>query len=318
MKIVSGQIITIFGGTGFIGRHIVPRLTHAGYIVKVASRAPAHGYFLRPAGSVGQVVPVLCDYNDPQSIAKVIEGSFAVINCIGTLHDRKKDSFEKIHVGIAGAIARACAASGVERLIHISALGIDQSRSKYASSKKAGEEAIKKAFPAVTILRPSVVFGPEDRFFNMFAEMARYLPALPLIGGGGTKFQPVYVGDVAEAVMAALRLTDAKGKTFELGGPEVLSFREIYKALFACTGRERRLISLPWKMARVQAGLLSLLPRPPLTVDQVESLKTDNVVSNGALDLRDLGINPTALGLVLPAYLAHYRAGGPYSAKKRA
>lgn len=201
---MTGKIVTIFGGTGFIGRHTVRRLAKAGYTVKVATRAPESAYFLRPCGTVGQIVPFAVDYSDDKSVAAAIAGADSVINCVGILYEKRKQSFEKIHVGLARTIANACRDGDVKHLVHISALGIDKNNSKYAAGKRAGEEAVRNAFPAATILRPSVVFGPEDQFFNKFAALSAVIPALPLIGGGKTKFQPVYVGDVAAAVMAAL------------------------------------------------------------------------------------------------------------------
>lgn len=220
-------------------------------------------------------------------------------------------------------IAKACKKHEVGRFVHISSLACDKGHSKYARTKIEGEKLAKKAFKDITILRPSVVFGPGDEFFNMFAEMARYVPVLPLIGGGRTKFQPVYVGDVADAVMAALCLPaggddSPLGKTYELGGPEVVSFKEVYERLFKHTGRERMLVSLPFGLAKIKGVFLSILPNPPLTADQVESLKTDNIVSKKALKLEDLGIKPTGMSLILPEYLAQYRPGGRFSDKKRA
>jgi uncharacterized protein YbjT (DUF2867 family) len=311
---MTGKIVTIFGGTGFIGRHVVRRLAKAGYTIKVATRAPESAYFLRTNGKVGQIVPFACDYNDDKSIAAAVASAEAAINCIGILHETRKNSFQRIHVELADKIAAVCAAANVERFVHISALGVDRAKSKYAATKRAGEEAVRNAFPQAAILRPSVVFGPEDSFFNRFAALSAIMPALPLIGGGRTKFQPVYVGDIAAAVMAALSPA-AAGKTYELGGPETVTFREIYERLFACTLRRRPLISLPWGVAKLQASFLSLLPDPPLTRDQVETLKTDSIVSPGAMTLDDLGVTPTGMSLILPGYLDHYRKGGAFAAR---
>lgn len=312
------KIATIFGGTGFVGRHIVQRLAKAGYTVKVATRAAESAYFLRPCGMPGQIVPFRCDYNDAQSVGETIRGSEVVINCIGILYEKdKKSTFRRAHVEIPRVIAQVCARENVARFVYISALGIDHATSRYAQSKREGERAVREIFPAAVILRPSVIFGPEDSFFNMFAELARYTPALPLIGGGKTKFQPVYVGDVADAVMASLWNGDASGKTYELGGPEVVTLREIYQRLFAVTGRRRCLISMPFGLAKIQASFMQMLPHPLLTRDQVESLKTDSVVSAGALTLDDLGIPPAALDAVLPDYLAYCRPGGVFADKKK-
>lgn len=323
MVSIEQKIATVFGGTGFIGRQVVRELARAGYVVKVATRIPERAYFLKPCGHVGQIVPFACDYGEPASIAAAVDGANVVVNCIGILYEKKRGAFEKAHVRIPEEIARACKKSKVKRFVHISALGADKGTSKYAKTKLAGEKAIKKAFGKVTIIRPSVVFGPDDSFFNMFAEMSRYVPVLPLIGGGKTKFQPVYVGDIADAVMAAITIPDLGdqspcGQTYELGGPETVSFEEIYKRLFSYTGRKRFLVSLPFGLAKVQACFMQVLPKPPLTPDQVESLKTDNVVSPKAAGFDALGITPTSMDMILPEYLESYRSGGKFSDKKSA
>lgn len=321
--VAKRKIATVFGGTGFIGRHIVKRLAAEDYVIKVATRIPERAYFLKPCGSVGQVVPFRCDYNDMASLREAIEGADVVVNCVGILFQKGENKFRRLHAELPGQIAEACARERVGRLIHISALGADKATSKYAASKLEGERAVLANCPWATILRPSVVFGPEDNFFNMFARLARFAPALPLIGGGKTKFQPVYVGDVAHAAMAAIFLppvgdTDPRGKIYELGGPEIVTFREIYELLFRYTARRRLLIPVPFFLAKLKAVFLSLLPAPPLTPDQVESLKTDNTISPQAFTLTHLGITPTGMGLVLPGYLESYRAGGRFADKKTA
>lgn len=312
---VQGEITTIFGGTGFIGRHIVRRLAKAGHTVKVATRVPERAYFLRPYGKVGQIVPVACDYSDA-GIAAAVAGATNVVNCVGILYEKKKSTFQKTHAELPGRIAAASRAAGAKRFVHISALGVDTGTSRYHKSKLAGEEAVKKEFPAATILRPSIVFGAEDNFFNKFASLATLMPALPLIGGGKTKFQPVFVGDVAEAATTAIAGDTAMAKTYALGGPEVVDFRQIYQRLFDCTQQPRMLVSLPWGIAKVQAAFLGLLPHPPLTKDQVESLKTDSVVHAGALTLGDLGIVPTGMSLILPDYLDYRRKGGAFAMQR--
>lgn len=318
------KIATVFGGTGFIGRYVVRELARAGYTIKIATRIPERAYFLKTAGTVGQVVPVLCDYRDVSSIASVVRGSDVVVNCIGILFEKRRGDFQRIHTGFPGMIAQACAAGGVDRLVHLSSLGADTGRSKYARSKLAGEAALHKAFPSAIILRPSVVFGPEDEFFNMFAGLARFLPVLPLIGGGRTKFQPVYAGDVAMAVMGALSLPGIGdqaplGRIYELGGPEILTLRDVYQRLFLWTGRSRPLVTLPFMLARVQAFFLAQIPpRPILTPDQVTSLQTDTIVQPGMAGLDDLGVRPTGMELIVPAYLERFRAGGRFSACKQA
>ncbi len=314
---------TVFGGTGFIGTQVVRELAKKGVTVKVATRVPERAYFLRTCGVVGQIVPFPCDYGDAESVAQAVKGSDFVVNCIGILYERYRKQFEKIHTDLPALIAASCAKQGAERFVHISSLGAERSHSKYAKTKLAGEQAVLKNFPHVTILRPSVVFGEDDEFFNMFAKMAQILPALPLIGGGHTKFQPVFVGDVADAVMAAfcrpaLGQDNPQGKIYELGGPDILSLKEVYETLFEYTGLHPALISVPFGLAKLQASVLSLLPKPLLTRDQVESLKTDNVVSETALTLSDLGISPQALDLILPHYLELYRPGGRFANSKAA
>lgn len=310
---------TVFGGTGFVGTQVVRELAKRGITIKVATRVPERAYFLRPCGTVGQIVPFACDYNDAASIAKAVEGSDYVVNCIGILFEKKRNDFERAHVELPAAIAKACADKGVKRFVHISALAVDRGTSDYARSKLKGESAVHSNFPETTILRPSVIFGEDDEFFNMFARMAQVLPALPLIGGGKTKFQPVFVGDVADAVMVAIETPKSatscpQGKIYELGGPDTLTFRQIYKKLFEYTNLHPALISLPYGLAKCQAWFMEFMPTPPLTRDQVESLKTDNVVQKGSLTLADLGINETAMDLILPTYLESYRPGGRFGA----
>jgi NADH dehydrogenase len=322
--VTAPRIASVFGGTGFIGRYVVRELARAGYLVKVASRVPERAFFLKPAGTVGQIVPVACNYRDTVSIASVIRGSDLVINCVGILYEKKRGDFQRVHAGLPGMIAQACASTGVSRFVHLSALGVDRSASRYAKSKLEGERAVLSAFAAATILRPSVVFGPEDHFFNMFAGMARVLPALPLIGGGKTQFQPVYVGDVAAAVLAAAHQTGAagsgsQGRVFELGGPAVMTFRQIYEMVFRYTGRRRMMVPLPFPVAMIDAAFLQYVPpRPVLTPDQVVSLKTDNVVTAGMPCLEDLGIRPTGVEQIVPAYLERFRSGGRFSDTKEA
>lgn len=317
------KVATVFGGSGFLGRHIVKRLVAEGFTVKVATRVPERAYFLKPCGNVGQVVPFACHYNDPASVREAIEGASVVVNCLGILFERRRSRFRRIHVEVPTLIAEACVREGVERFIHISALGVDHARSRYAESKREGERAVQAACPYATIMRPSVMFGPEDNFFNMFARLAQMFPLLPLIGGGKTRFQPVYVGDVAQAVLAAALKPavtgfDPRGQTYELGGPEIVTFRQIFDLLVKYTGRRRALVPLPFFVAKVDAFFLSLLPHPLLTPDQVESLKTDNIVGDGRQTLADLGVVPTGMGLILPSYLETYRVGGRFADKKTA
>ncbi len=311
---LQGKTATVFGATGFVGRYVVARLAKAGATVRVITRHRQSAYFLRTNGVVGQIVPVSSTYRSAAEIERDVAGSDLVVNCLGILAEGRGAKFTHVHTSIPEWIAQACTAHAIKSFVHVSALGADTAKSNYAKSKLAGEQAVLRAYPAATILRPSVIFGPEDNFFNMFAGMARFAPALPLIGGGKTKFQPVYVGDVATAVVAALTDTQARGKIFELGGPEILTFKEIYQRLFAQTRAKRSLVALPWGLAKFVASL----PLVPLTADQVTSLKTDNVVHGGALTLADLGVQPTALDAILPSYLDKYRSGGRFADKKRA
>lgn len=317
------KIATIFGGSGFIGRHVVKRLAAEGYTVKIATRIPERAAALKTCGAVGQVVPFLCDYRDAASLREAIEGADVVVNCVAIRFQRGKNKFKRLHAELPGQIAEACARENVARFVHISALGVDQAQSEYARTKLEGERALLAACPWATILRPSVVFGPEDEFFNLFARLSVLAPLLPLIGGGKTRFQPVYAGDVAHAVMAAILMTpmgevDPRGKIYELGGPEIVTFREIYEMIFKFTGRRRLLVPVPFFLMKIKAFFLSLLPNPLITPDQVETLKVDNVVSGNALPLSALGIVPTGMGLVLPGYLETYRAGGRFADKKTA
>jgi NADH dehydrogenase len=306
-------IACIFGGTGFIGRQIVRELAAKGFRIKVATRIPEQAYALKPSGNVGQIVPVLCSYNDEESIRAAIKGCDLVINCIGILFEKKKGDFTKIHTDLPARIAKICADEKIKTFIHLSALGVDKASSKYAASKLAGEAAIFNNHPKAVILRPSVVFGEDDQFFNMFAGLAQIMPALPLIGGGKTKFQPVFVGDVADAVMVIARdPLPFAGKIIELGGPDIVDFRQIYDLIFRTIHLRRPLIALPWGVSKIQATFLSLMPKPLLTRDQVESLKTDNIVSPDALGFEALGMKPQAMETIVPQYLARFRPGGRF------
>jgi uncharacterized protein YbjT (DUF2867 family) len=268
-------------------------------------------------GEVGQVGLVNIAIDDEAVLPALLEGKDALINCVGILHERGAQSFDRIHHGAPARLARLAREAGVARLVHLSAIGADpRSTSAYARSKAAGEQAVRDAFPTATILRPSVVFGPEDNFFNHFAAMTRISPFVPLIGGGETRFQPVYVGDVADAVIRALDDPAAAGRTYELGGPKVYTFRQLLELMLAEIKRKRRFIDLPFGIATLQARLMSLLPSPPLTVDQVEMLKRDNVVSSGALTLATLGVEPTAVEAILPLYLDRFRRGGWYDRER--
>jgi uncharacterized protein YbjT (DUF2867 family) len=308
---MNTNLVTVFGGSGFLGRHTVRALARAGWRIKVATRNPNRGFFLRPLGTVGQIDFVKCDVTDAESVAHAMLGANAVINLTGILF-AKGQTFEDVQAEGAANIAGAAAAAGIGALVHVSAIGADaESNSEYAVTKGQGEQAVREAFPAAVILRPSIIFGPEDGFFNKFAEMARFLPALPLVGGGHTRFQPVFVGDVAQAIMVALSRQD--GRTYELGGPSTYSFKELMQLILRETGRKRALVPLPFAIAFLKAMFLQLLPNPLLTVDQVRLLKKDNVVSPTAAGLADLGITPTSVEAVIPSYLWRYRAKGEYA-----
>jgi uncharacterized protein YbjT (DUF2867 family) len=305
--------VTVFGGSGFVGRHTVRALAKAGWRIKVACRHPNRAFFLRPLGQVGQIGFVKCDIADPEQVDLALQGSGAAINLPGILFPRGQ-SFETVHAVGAGHVAEAAARLGIRRLVHVSAIGAhSEADARYAQTKAEGETRVRAAFPAAVILRPSIVFGPEDQFFNKFAALARISPALPLIGGGHTRFQPVFVGDVAAAIAAALESPTAEGRTYELGGPTIYSFRELMQIVLSETGRARLLVPLPFALASLKAFFLQLAPRPLLTLDQVKLLRHDNVVSPTALTLSDLGIAPTTVEAEVPTYLWRFRAKGEYA-----
>lgn len=306
---MSNRLVTIFGGTGFIGRHLVRRLAARGARIQVISRNPEHGRHLQPMGNVGQIVVRRADMGNEAALAQVLRNSTSVINLIGILHERGRRSFEAIHAELPARIARAARAVGVERMIQMSALGAaPDSVSVYARTKAAGEERTREAFPEAMIFRPSVVVGPEDGFFNRFAAMARISPILPLIGGGKTRFQLVYVGDVADAMVNSLLREDTPGQTYELGGPETYTFAQAMQYMLEVIGRKRLLVSIPFGLAEFQARFLEWLPNPPLTRDQVQLLKQDNVVSGKFPGLAELDVMPTPIEIVVPDYLVRYRA----------
>ena len=304
------RVATVFGGSGFIGRYVVKRLAQQGYIVRVPSRDPEGALFLKPMGMVGQVVPLYASVTNEATVHRAVEGAEVVVNLVGVLTEGRSASFQAIHTEGAERIARLSAAAGVGRLIQISAIGADPaSPSRYASTKGKAEQAVLAAFPGAVILRPSLVFGLEDKFFNRFAALARLAPFMPVIAGD-TKMQPVFVSDVADAVIAALGSSESQGKIFEIGGPRVWTFREILAFILKTTQRHRMLVDVPMGIARLQASILQHVPGKPLTPDQLLMLATDNVVAAGALGLSDLGIVPTPAELVVPAYLSRYQPGG--------
>ena len=305
---MQGRRVTVFGGSGFIGRHLTQRLAHAGARVRVAVRDAEGAKFLKPLGAVGQIVPYGVNIGDRAEVAAAVADADAVVNATGILAESGRQSFRRLHVDGPAAIAAAAAAAGCAKLVHLSAIGADpEAKSRYARSKGLGEAAVRDAFPAATILRPSVVFGPEDDFFNRFAAMARCAPALPLIDGGHTKFQPVYVGDVADAIVAALDDPADRGRVFTLAGPRVFTFAELMALVCRQTGRRRLLLPVPLWAARIKAAFLQFLPTPPLTPDQVRLLETDNIAAPGTPGLAELGVSATDVEAVLPTYLGRFR-----------
>lgn len=310
-------LVTVFGGSGFIGRHVVRALARRGYRVRAAVRNPNLALHLLPLGNVGQIQPIQANLRMRWSVDRAVQGADHVINLVGILHESGRQTFDAVQAFGARAVAEAARAQGAQ-LIHLSAIGADAgSKAGYARTKALGEKAVFETVPEAVIFRPSIVFGPEDAFFNRFAAMARISPVLPLIGGGHTRFQPVYVDDVAEAIASAVDGQVAGGRIYELGGPQISSFRELMQEMLGIIGRKRLLAPVPWWVAKLQGRILGLLPNPPLTADQVEMLKSDNIVSEAAREegrtLEGLGITPEALGAILPAYLWQYRAAGQYS-----
>jgi uncharacterized protein YbjT (DUF2867 family) len=317
----SEKIVTIIGGSGFIGRHIVRALARRGYRVRVACRRPDLAGHVQPLGTPGQIMPVQANVRFPASLAAVCDGAYAVINLTGVLASRGAQSFEAIHAFGAEASAKTAKAAKAKVFIQMSTLGADASSgSEYARTKAAGEARAKAAFPGAIILRPSIVFGPEDNFFNQFAALSRLAPGLPLIGGGKTKFTPLFVGDLAEAIATLVDRGEASGQTFEFGGPEVFTFKQLMEFTLATIGRKRLLVPVPWFIAKIMGTVLGYIPGAPLTADQVELLKTDNVVSeaasNDGRDLASLGITAQGIQGIVPSYLYRYRKAGQFTAPK--
>ncbi len=313
----NDMLITVFGGSGFLGRHVVRALARRHYRIRAAVRRPDLAGHLQPLGRVGQIHAVQANLRHPGSVEAAVRGADVVINLVGILFERGRQRFETVQSFGAEQVALAAAAHGA-RMIHVSAIGADaNSPSAYARSKAQGEQAVLAARPGATVFRPSIVFGPEDDFFNRFGSLARFVPALPLVGGGGTRFQPVFVGDVAEAIARAVEGRTQPGTVYELGGPEVKTFREILEYVLEVTGRKRLLLPLPFPLATLKAQVLQFLPKPPLTPDQVELLKSDNVVSAQAeaegRTLRGLGIEPTAIEVIVPSYLWRFRKTGQFN-----
>ncbi len=317
----SDRLITIIGGSGFVGRHIVRALARRGYRIRVACRRPDLAGHLQPLGNAGQIMMVQANVRYPASLAAACDGAYAVINLTGVLYSAGPQNFDAVHAFGAEATAKAARAAKARVFIQMSAIGADEnSTAEYARSKAEGEKRARAAFPGAIVLRPSIIFGPEDSFFNRFAELARFAPFLPLIGGGDTKFEPVFVGDVAETVARLVDKGEADGRTYELGGPEVFTFRQLMQFTLDTIGRSRLLVPVPWGIAKIQALILGLLPKPLLTTDQVELLKTDNVVSEHARreqrTLEGLGITPSGIEGIVPGYLYRFRKAGQFTAPR--
>lgn len=310
-------LVTVFGGSGFLGRHVVRALAKRGYRVRVAVRNPNLAGHLQPLGNVGQIQAVQANLRVRWSIDRAVQGADHVVNLVGILFESGRQSFDAVQDFGARAVAEAARAEGAT-LTHVSAIGSDkESPADYARTKARGEQAVLETMPDAVIFRPSIMFGPEDGFFNRFAAMARLSPALPLIGGGHTKFQPVYVADVAEAIARSVEGKVEGGRIYELGGPETMTFKQCMEKMLEVIERKRMLVSVPWGMARLQGSLLGLLPNPLLTRDQVEMLRTDNVVSQAAEQegrtFEALGIKPQAMDAILPSYLWQYRPAGQFT-----
>lgn len=317
------KLVTIYGGSGFVGRYVARRMAKEGWRVRVAVRHPNDALFVKPYGVVGQVEPVACNIRDDATVRAVMRGADAVVNCVGILNRAGKNTFDSVQAEGAARIARIAAEEGVANLVHISSIGADAaSDSEYQRTKAAGEAGVLAAFPKAVILRPSIIFGNEDGFFNRFAAMTRMGPILPVVGAD-TRFQPVYVDDVAQAaVLAATGRADAG--VYELGGPDVATFRDLMRQMLAVIQRRRLVLNIPFGMASLMGGVLDLVQtltgglvkNGMITRDQVRNLRRDNVVASGARGLSDLGITPTAMGAVLPEYLWSYRPSGQYAAIK--
>ena len=312
MTLQKNALITVFGGTGFLGRHIVKRLAKAGYRLRIATRRPNEALFLKTSGTPGQIEIVQANIRDAASTQAALNGADGVVNAVGILFESGKQKFSALQAEGATRIGEAAKAEGISAMVHISAIGADAaSASLYAQSKAAGEAGVRAAMPEAHILRPSIVVGPEDEFFNRFAAMAMIAPALPLIGGGVTQYQPVSVFDVAAAVEACF--AGAQVGTYELGGPDVLSFKHLMEMLLAEIGRDRLLVPLPFAAAKIIAAFAQFMPKPLLTPDQLILLRSDNVVAQDAKAFADLGLRPEPIAGILPSYLARYRPAGKKS-----
>ena len=307
------KIIAIFGAGGFIGKYLIRELTRLEYRIKVATRNPYLKGYLKPLGNPGQIELFKTNIIDPEDVKRVLKNCDLAINLVGILYETRKQKFNHVHSQFPYLLSNLCNEIGIKNLVHISALGIKERHpSYYMQSKLQGEKNIQDNFKPSVILRPSIVFGPEDKFFNTFASLAQFSPALPLVGGGKMKFAPIYVGDVAKAIVKALELNNSEPKIYELGGPENYSFKELIEILLTEIKKKRLLISIPFGIAKFQSYFLQMMPNPLLTPDQVELLKHNNIVSGDYPILKDLGITGTAIQSILPKYIYRFRAGGQF------
>jgi uncharacterized protein YbjT (DUF2867 family) len=305
---LAGKKITIFGGTGFLGRVVVQKLARLGATIQVITRNPHKALFLKPMGEVGQIKLLPINFFQEGQIQKALKGSEFCINLIGILYEKKNHTFEFIHHQLPKMIAQSCISENISRFIHISALGASaSSKARYAMTKEKGEKAIKKAFRQATIFRPSLMFGPDDNFFNRFGALAASSPCILIFGQGKTKFQPIYVGDVADAIVYVLQNSESQGKIYELGGPKIYTFRELIEKILQYTNRHRFILSIPYAWGKMIGSVLQYLPSPILTLDQVKLLQSDSIVSAHAITLAQLGLTPKSLEAIVPLYLKRFK-----------
>jgi len=307
------KIIGIFGAGGFLGKHLMRQLTKLDYRVKVATRNPYLKGYLKPLGNPGQIELFKTNIFNPEDVKQVLKNCNIAINLVGILYETRKQKFNQIHAQFPNLLSELCNELGVKKLVHVSALGVKEGHpSQYMQSKLQGEKNIQDTFKQSVILRPGIMFGPEDKFFNIFATLAQFSPALPLIGGGKTVFEPIYVGDVAQSIVKSLELNNLKPSIYELGGANY-SFKELMQILLSEINKKRFLIPIPWGMAKFQSYFLQMLPTPLLTPDQVTMLRYDNVVSGEYKTLKNLKIQPTTIQSILPKYIYRFRSGGEFS-----
>ena len=309
----NNQQIAVFGGGGFLGRHLIRELTKENYRIKVATRNPYLKGYLRPLGNPGQIELIKTNIFNAEDVKQILKNCDYAINLLGILYETRKQKFEQIHSQFPYLLSNLCNDLGIKKLIHVSALGVKEKHSsKYMQTKLQGEKNIQNTFKSTVILRPSLIFGPEDKFFNTFAAFARISPAIPLIGGGKTKFSPVYCVDVGKAIARALELKNTTSKIYEIAGPENYSFKELMEILLKEIKKKRFLINVPFNIAKFQSYFLEILPKPILTVDQVELLKYDNIISGDHPTLKDLGIEGKTIHSILPQYIYRFRTYGQF------